>query len=286
MKLIKKMVCSFQVLLFCTAAFARQGAPSFESLQEKIVYEIPAEQVVIVRNQLALNACTYFTVTDLVMESYLAKDQGLKGKALSVTCLMGLRDWMYKEPSYVEIDKPTELPSAKGDGVNVAVTAARLGVPLALNYPELGIDCRDSAPVRDISLREYKALLSHPSNPKGPYGKGMKIAIDKLPSFERIHSLLDKDLPLGLGVPIFYETKSKPVWFWGTNPFDTPFLFIGAHAIQIVGYTSNGYLKFKNSWGSSWGVKGYGFIQEDYLTKAWSKIPQLKYIGYSDELSP
>jgi C1A family cysteine protease len=40
---------------------------------------------------------------------------------------------------------------------------------------------------------------------------------------------------------------------------------IGGHAIMIVGYDDNKQLfKFKNSWGTSWGDKGYGYLPYDY----------------------
>lgn len=35
------------------------------------------------------------------------------------------------------------------------------------------------------------------------------------------------------------------------------------HAVTIVGYDENGFI-FKNSWGESWGDKGYGWISFDY----------------------
>lgn len=41
---------------------------------------------------------------------------------------------------------------------------------------------------------------------------------------------------------------------------------IGGHAVCFVGYDDNRKVfKFKNSWSSSWGDKGYGYIPYDYL---------------------
>lgn len=40
---------------------------------------------------------------------------------------------------------------------------------------------------------------------------------------------------------------------------------LGGHAILIVGYTSDGYFIFKNSWGTEWGLEGYGQIPITYL---------------------
>jgi C1A family cysteine protease len=41
---------------------------------------------------------------------------------------------------------------------------------------------------------------------------------------------------------------------------------VGGHAICVVGYDDKAQLfKFKNSWGKSWGKKGYGFLPYEYL---------------------
>jgi len=47
----------------------------------------------------------------------------------------------------------------------------------------------------------------------------------------------------------------------------------GGHALLIIGYDDQKRLfKFKNSWGASWGAKGYGFAPYEYLTD-----PRLAY---------
>jgi C1A family cysteine protease len=42
---------------------------------------------------------------------------------------------------------------------------------------------------------------------------------------------------------------------------------LGGHCILIVGYTATSWI-FLNSWGSSWGVLGYGFLPLQYLLSA------------------
>ena len=43
---------------------------------------------------------------------------------------------------------------------------------------------------------------------------------------------------------------------------------LGGHAILAVGYDdAKGRLIFRNSWGASWGRKGYGEMPYDYLTR-------------------
>lgn len=42
---------------------------------------------------------------------------------------------------------------------------------------------------------------------------------------------------------------------------------LGGHAILFVGYNDNTrMLKFRNSYGSGWGDRGYGYLPYDYVT--------------------
>lgn len=55
---------------------------------------------------------------------------------------------------------------------------------------------------------------------------------------------------------------------------------IGGHAICIVGYDDKrSVLKFKNSWGASWGDRGYGYLPYEYILRgeffdAWTIFTQ------------
>jgi hypothetical protein len=44
---------------------------------------------------------------------------------------------------------------------------------------------------------------------------------------------------------------------------DTNFVAKEGHAVSIVGYNENGFL-IKNSWGTTWGENGYGWVSYDY----------------------
>jgi len=81
--------------------------------------------------------------------------------------------------------------------------------------------------------------------------------------------------PFVAGVEVYYDAwgtaeKTGIVKMPGKND-----VLAGGHAICIVGYDDKKKLwKFKNSWGKSWGAKGFGFLPYEYMKKygmdAWS----------------
>jgi C1A family cysteine protease len=43
----------------------------------------------------------------------------------------------------------------------------------------------------------------------------------------------------------------------------------GGHAVCLVGYTADGRFIIRNSWGTGWGVNGFGFASEAYINGAF-----------------
>ena len=39
----------------------------------------------------------------------------------------------------------------------------------------------------------------------------------------------------------------------------------GGHAIAVVGYTTDGRFIIRNSWGTSWGDRGFAYASEAYI---------------------
>lgn len=80
--------------------------------------------------------------------------------------------------------------------------------------------------------------------------------------------------PVPIGIPCFSEifnVGSNGIVPYPANPNDIK----GGHAICCVGYDNNKELiKFKNSWGTSWGENGYGYLSykyvKDFLWDAWT----------------
>jgi len=86
------------------------------------------------------------------------------------------------------------------------------------------------------------------------------------------------DSPVVIGVPCFEE-----IFRVGRNGFikypENPNRIYGGHAVCAVSYIDDyrnygGVIEFKNSWGTEWGYKGYGYLPykyiEDFLWDAWA----------------
>ena len=102
-----------------------------------------------------------------------------------------------------------------------------------------------------------------------------KIGNFKIKNFSKINSFMQLRQSIvvngpALGVlPVFSNGYFKDE-FWKKENGD----FQGYHAISIIGYTSDGFI-IRNSWGNSYGRKGYGFIKlEDFnkIKELWAII--------------
>ena len=43
----------------------------------------------------------------------------------------------------------------------------------------------------------------------------------------------------------------------------------GGHAIAIVGYLASGRFIVRNSWGTGWGDRGFGYVTPGYIAAAF-----------------
>jgi len=80
--------------------------------------------------------------------------------------------------------------------------------------------------------------------------------------------------PVPIGVGIFREMFLVGPGGFVADPANVNEMF-GGHAICAVGYSqSKKRIKFKNSWGRSWGRSGYGYLSYNYINNymwdAWT----------------
>jgi C1A family cysteine protease len=91
-----------------------------------------------------------------------------------------------------------------------------------------------------------------------------------------VKSALQHYGPVVIGVTIYDSFNSATAISTGRIPDPKPTeSIVGGHAICIVGYDdAKRRFKFENSWGASWGDKGYGYVSYDYVQKygadAWA----------------
>jgi len=83
-----------------------------------------------------------------------------------------------------------------------------------------------------------------------------------------MQACLSHGLPFVVGIIVYRTFESPNVAKTGIVPMPTKTdSILGGHAVLIVGYnnTKKQWI-FRNSWGPSWGSKGYGFLPFNYLT--------------------
>jgi C1A family cysteine protease len=104
----------------------------------------------------------------------------------------------------------------------------------------------------------------------------------KIIAYARLHTVLEMKRSLVVNGPFLAGVDVYESWFTDTasrtGMIPMPKRgdqYQGGHAICIVGYDDSKKLfRFKNSWGTTWGSKGYGYLSYDYLKSycmdAWS----------------
>lgn len=109
-------------------------------------------------------------------------------------------------------------------------------------------------------------------------------ALWKTQTYARITTLNDMKLSLVQNGPFMIGVNWLDGWFNPTTKLNNyPVLntnqgqIAGGHALAVVGYDdTNKVFKFKNSWSTSWGNKGYAYFTYDVISKnlldAWANI--------------
>ena len=226
------------------------------------------------------NVCSFFATVGLLDTYYLNHPMpgATPAPSLSEECLIGLREWMYQTHDQSP-DHPRTDPEAKGDAAPyLARTISRLGVPQAENFPS--IDCRYKSDEDNvsISLTDYEALFTSHLSPA--YGKGVTVRLKQNPSADEIKAKIAAGIPVIANLYVFSDFFDQSDWRhgpWGRSVSDAQ----GAHAIIITGYEttdSDVIFKFRNSWGSGWGDRGYGTVDYSTLQNAWTSSPGLNQV--------
>jgi C1A family cysteine protease len=108
--------------------------------------------------------------------------------------------------------------------------------------------------------------------PASAYKEALKQLItsyERALNLQEIKAGLASQHPVLIGFTCFESLESDETAKTGVVPYPQAHEgTIGGHAICLVGYDdTTGLLKFKNSWGKSWGDHGYGYLPYEYVTK-------------------
>lgn len=198
------------------------------------------------------------------------RDQGDEGTCVGFATVVGMKEYQEKidygklvelSPRFLynECKKIDGMPDKEGTSIRVAVKVLQ----------KIGV-CRE---------KYWKYSPHQKDKPeKGAKEDAKKF---KIKTYARIldlqelrHTLATKG-PCVIGVYVFssmMETKDGKIKMPKRGE-----RALGGHAICPVGYDDNkGFIKFKNSWGISWGEKGYGYLPYEYIEKyiidAWSSV--------------
>lgn len=100
----------------------------------------------------------------------------------------------------------------------------------------------------------------------------------KISEYHRIISLgqlktaVAENLPVVIGIDVYSSFESDEVALSGIVPMPDKATeqLLGGHAVLVVGYDdTKSQLIVRNSWGSSWGDKGYFYLPYDYYNHGY-----------------
>jgi C1A family cysteine protease len=208
--------------------------------------------------------------TDYTAKMTPVRDQGNEGTCVGFATTVGMKeyqeqlDWKrYMELSprflYNECKKIDGHPDQEGTQIRIAMKVLQqFGVCREVLWPYRPFDHR---PPTTLQLKDA--------------AKNKALTYARLLDLDEVRLSLATKGPCVIGIVCFsgiMKTKTGKVPMPGSG--EKP---LGGHAICPVGYDDPAkLLKFKNSWTTAWGDRGYGYLPYAYVNKymmdAWSAV--------------
>ena len=120
-------------------------------------------------------------------------------------------------------------------------------------------------------------MFTKPSDAAYADALNRRIAVyAKLASLDEMKACLFAGYPFVGGFPVFESMETDDCMRTGYIPIPQDGeKVLGGHAIMIVGYTADGYLIMRNSWGTAVGDKGYFympffFVEQNLMVDCWT----------------
>lgn len=208
-----------------------------------------------VKDQGQLGSCVSFAVSAMkeYQENKEQEEELAKGKRGKSKVYDYSESWIYWNCKKID-----PWPNEEGTSIRYAMKVLqKIGVPTEKAWPYVDVgDIGEPKNWADLIARW--ALID---------------SYWRIDNLEELKAALIEG-PVPIGVPCFYE-----IFFVGSDGYvpypANPNGIYGGHAICAVGYDDKKQLvKFKNSWGTSWGDNGYGYLPysyiNDFLWDAWT----------------
>ena len=196
--------------------------------------------------------------------------QGDEGTCVAFATATGMKEYQEKldygklvrlSPRFVynECKKIDDMPEEEGTTLRIAMKVLKTK----------GVSEEKFWPYKPYQTN--KAKKGATTNAK----KFRVISYARILNLNELRSSLYSKGPSVIGIECFeaiFKTKSGLVPMPRKDEYS-----LGGHAICAVGYDDKKKLiKFKNSWSTNWGQKGYGYLHyayiERYLIDAWSSV--------------
>lgn len=209
-----------------------------------------------IKDQKNLGSCVGFAVTALKewqeakeheAELLEGKKDHRKGREYDLS-----ESWVYWNCKKIDY-----WPGEEGTSIRFAMRVLK----------NIGVPTEKAWPYDDVNIGEPKRWAS------------MIAKWSLIDSYWRVNNLQElkaalKDGPVPIGVACFIEIFY--VGYDGIIPYPSnPNEIYGGHAVCAIGFDDRTQrIKFKNSWGTGWGDKGYGYIDynyiNDFMWDAWT----------------
>ncbi|MEO8267416.1 MAG: C1 family peptidase [Ilumatobacteraceae bacterium] len=204
-----------------------------------------------INNQENTGSCVGWATGDGVVRWHMTK----AGKISQTTLLSPRHIWMASKETDTITTRPESFIEGAGTTLKAAVDVAR----------KHGVALMDDLPFH-IQTKMYTG------NENSFYAS---CAQRKISAYFNLHRNLSswKTWLAGTG-PILAAFNVDSSWdnaASNNGNIDTfhPDTVRGGHAICIVGYRADGRFIVRNSWGTTWGVNGFGYLHPDYIAAAF-----------------
>lgn len=206
----------------------------------------------------------------------VVEDQGDYGSCVGWATVRGLREWMYRKTTHKDVRLSVRfvwMAAKETDNFEINTFVANAGTSLKTGFkvlqkygvPEEKYYPYDKDLISFTSLRQKHEFFYNST--KYRIFNYYMLSTNQA---RRLH--LANVGPFVATVPI--DRNWMRIGADGIVPDADDEPILGGHALLIVGYDDRTRMfKFKNSWGSAWGNKGFGYFSYKYAeNKVWSAI--------------